>query len=335
MGNTFDNAGPRRRDLVIGGALAVLAAAALPRPASAADGYPNHTVRLVVPYPPGGGNDALGRLVAQRLASVLGQAVVVENKPGADGNLGTAQVARAKPDGYTLVLGFVANMAMTPNMGAVGFDPLKDFAPIGLVAQAHQVLVVNPELPARTVAELVALARAEPDRLNYASGGNGSPLHLAAELFKLTTKASMQHIPYKGSSPAATAVIGGEAQVMFGGVVSTLPFVRSGRLRALAVTSPRRLEAVPDIPTLDELGYKGVEAASWYGLFAPAGTPKPIVQQLNDAITRLTADPDYRAQLARQGQEPFSSTPEELANYNRIELEKWGKVIKAANIRAE
>ena len=325
----------RRRSLAAGVALVLSGMAALPCAALAADAYPSHTIRLVVPYPPGGGNDALGRLVAQRLATVLGQPVVVENKPGADGNLGTATVARAKPDGYTLILGFVANMAMTPNMGPVGFDPLKDFAPVGLVAQGYQVLVVNPEVPARSVAELVALAKAEPNRLNYASGGNGSPLHLAGELFKMTTRISMQHIPYKGSSPAATAVIGGEAQVIFGGVVSTLPFVRSGRLRALAVTSPKRLEAAPDIPTLDELGYKGVDTAAWYGLFAPAGTPKPIVQMLTNAITQLTADPAYQAQLARQGQEPASSTAEELADYNRVELDKWGKVIKAANIRAD
>ncbi|MDB5846897.1 MAG: Tripartite-type tricarboxylate transporter, receptor component TctC [Rhodoferax sp.] len=334
----MNNPSLRRRCLAGSGALALsalLSMAALPVASWAADVYPSHSIRMVVPYPPGGGNDALGRLVAQRLSTVLGQPVVVENKPGADGNLGTAQVARAKPDGYTLILAFVANMAMTPNMGAVGFDPLKDFAPIGLVAQAYQVLVVNPEVPVRTVGELVALAKAEPNRLNYASGGNGSPLHLAGELFKMTTKTSMQHIPYKGSSPAATAVIGGDAQVIFGGVVSTLPFVRAGRLRALAVTSPKRLEAAPEIPTLDELGYKGVDTAAWYGLFAPAGTPKPIVQRLNDAIVQLTADPDYQAQLAKQGQEPASSTPEELVNYNRVELEKWGKVIKAANIRAD
>src|SRR6478752_4919847 len=205
-------------------------------PHAAAQDFPNKPIRLVVPYPPGGGNDTLGRLVAQRLSVALGQQVYVDNKAGAGGNLGTELVAHAKPDGYTLTLGFVANMAMTPHLGKVNYDPVKDFAPISMVAQGYQILVVNPAFPARTVPELVAMAKAKPGALNYASGGNGSPLHLVAELFKLSAGVDIQHIPYKGSNPAAAAVLGGETQMVFGGVVSSLPFVKTGKLRALAVT---------------------------------------------------------------------------------------------------
>jgi tripartite-type tricarboxylate transporter receptor subunit TctC len=320
---------------------AVLAVAATYAPAAraadrkAANSYPDHPIRLVVPFPPGGGNDTLGRLVAQRLSTTLGQTVVVENRAGALGNLGTEQVARAKPDGYTLTLGFVANFAMTPSLSKTGYDQNKDFAPISMVAQGFQILVVNPQLPVKNVAELIALAKAKPGELNYASGGNGSPLHLVAELFKMQTGTDIQHVPYKGSAPAAAAVISGETQMVFGGVVSTLPFVPTGRRRALAVTSPSRIAAAPDVPTLNELGYPGIEASSWYGLFAPAGTPPAIVAKLNQEMVKLAKDPDYREQLNKQGQEAMSSTPEELARYVRSESEKWGRVIKTANIKAD
>jgi tripartite-type tricarboxylate transporter receptor subunit TctC len=302
---------------------------------SFAQDYPTKPIRLVIPYPPGGGNDTLGRLVAQRLSTALGQQVFVENKAGAGGNLGTGEVARAKPDGYTLTLGFVANMAMTPHLGKLNYDPLKDFAPISMVAQGYQILVVNPAFPAKTVAELVALAKARPGSLNYASGGNGSPLHLVAELFKISTGAFITHIPYKGSSPAAAAVLAGDVQMVFGGVVSTLPFIKSGRLRALAVTSPKRIEAAPDVPTLVELGYAGVEASSWYGLFAPAGTPPAIIERLNKEMVALGKNPEHREQLFKQGQEAVYSTPEELASYVKAESTKWARVIKTAKIEAD
>ncbi len=304
-------------------------------PLALAQDYPTKPIRLVIPYPPGGGNDTLGRLVAQRLSTALGQQVFVENKAGAGGNLGTGEVARAKPDGYTLTLGFVANMAMTPHLSKLNYDPIKDFAPIGMVAQGYQILVVNPAFPARTVPELVALAKAKPGSLNYASGGNGSPLHLVAELFKISSGVFITHIPYKGSSPAAAAVLAGDVQMVFGGVVSSLPFVKSGRLRALAVTSPKRIEAAPDVPTLVELGYAGVEASSWYGLFAPAGTPAPIVERLNRELVALGKNPEHREQLFKQGQEAVYSTPEELASYVKAESAKWARVIKTAKIEAD
>lgn len=316
------------------GFLACLAAVAN-APVSLAQDYPTKPIRLVIPYPPGGGNDTLGRIVAQRLSTALGQQVYVDNKAGAGGNLGTEQVAHAKPDGYTLTLGFVANMAMTPHLGKLNYDPVKDFAPISMVAQGYQILVVNPAFAAKTVPELVAMAKAKPGTLNFASGGNGSPLHLVAELFKISAGIDMMHIPYKGSTPAAAAVISGETQMVFGGVVSSLPFVKSGRLRALAVTSPKRIEAAPDVPTLLELGYKGVEASSWYGLFAPAGTPPAIIQRLNREMVALGKNPEHREQLDKQGQEAVYSTPEELAAYVRSESDKWAGVIKTAKIQAD
>jgi len=303
-------------------------------PQAMSQDYPTQPIRLIVPYPPGGGNDTLGRLVAQHLSRSLGQQVYVDNKAGAGGNLGTGMAAQAKPDGYTLTLGFVANIAMTPHLGKVNYNPLKDFAPISMVAQGYQVLVVNPSFPAKSVKELIAMAKAKPGSINFGSGGNGSPLHLVAELFKNVVGINIVHIPYKGSSPAATAVIAGETEMLFGGVVSSLPFIHSGRLRALAVTSPRRIDAAPDIPTLTELGYPGVEASSWYGLYAPAGTPAPIVLRLNQEMLTLSRNPEFRAQLVKQGQEAVYSTPEELARFSKQEFEKWGQVISTAQIKA-
>jgi tripartite-type tricarboxylate transporter receptor subunit TctC len=312
-----------------GAALALLSASAF------AQDYPTKPIRLVVPFPPGGGNDTLGRIVAQRLSTALGQQVFVDNKPGAGGNVGTEQVAKAKPDGYTITLGFVANMAMTPHMGKINYHPLKDFAPISMVAQSYQILVVNPSLPVKSVAELVALAKAKPGVLNFASGGNGSPLQLVAELFKLSAGIDMAHIPYKGSSPAAAAVVAGDTQMVFGGVVSSLPLIKAGRLRALAVTSPKRIEALPDVPTLVELGYTGVEASSWYGLYAPAGTPHAIIARLNKEMLAMGKEPEQREQLVKQGQEMVTSSPEDLAKHTKAEYDKWGRVIKTAKIEAD
>jgi tripartite-type tricarboxylate transporter receptor subunit TctC len=312
-------------------ALAIAATAG----AHAQQDYPNRPVRLVVPFPPGGGNDTLGRIVAQRLTPALGQQVIVDNRPGAGGNIGTDQVAKSPPDGYTLTLGFVANFAMTPSLQKVAYDPLRDFAPISLVALSYQILVVHPSLPAKSVQELVALAKAKPGFYNYGSGGNGSPLHLAAELFKQAASIDVVHVPYKGSAPAAAAILAGDTQMLFGGLVSSLPHVRTGKLRALAVTAPKRMEAAPDVPTLAELGYQGVEPSSWYGLFAPAGTPAAIVQRLNREVVAFSAQPDYREQLRNQGQEATPSTPEELARFVKTEFDKYARVIRAANIKAD
>ncbi len=300
-----------------------------------AQDYPNRVIKLIVAYPPGGGNDTLARLVAQRLSTTLGQQVIVENKPGAGGNLGTEQAARAKPDGYTLLLGFVANMAMTPSLGKVNYDPINSFAPISMVAQGYQVLSVNPAFPAKSVAELIAIAKAKPNSLNYGSGGTGTPLHLVGELFKLRTGTDIQHVAYKGSPQATTAVLAGETQMVFGSVVATLPFVQSGKLRALAVTSPKRIDAAPDVPTLNELGYPGIEASSWYALFAPAGTPPAIIARIHQEMLKLAQDADYKQLLNKNGQEAIASTPDELKRYVKSEFDTWARVIKTANIKAE
>jgi tripartite-type tricarboxylate transporter receptor subunit TctC len=299
--------------------------------AIAAEEYPSKPIRMVVAYSAGGGNDALARLVAQRFSEAMGQPVVVENKPGYDGDIGAAFVAGSKPDGYTIFLGFVVNMAQRHHMGNVGYDPLKDFAPISMVARAYNILAVNPELPVKSVAELIALAKAKPGELNHASTGTD----LVAELFKRSTGTNIVMVPYKGSSPMANSVVAGDTQMLFGGMVSTLPLVNGGKLRALAITSPKRVAAAPDIPTLIELGYPGVEASSWYALYAPAGTPTPIVAKLNGEMVKLGKDPDYLAKLASSGQESITGTPEELAAYLKVENGKWAQVIKTAGFKLE
>jgi len=300
-----------------------------------AQDYPTKPVRIIVPFAPGGGNDTLARLIAHKLSVNLGEQFIVENRPGGGGITATDQVAHATPDGYTLLLGFVGPLTMSPAMRKVGYDPLTSFEPISLVAQGYQVLAVNPSVPAKSVSELVALAKSKPGVLNYASGGAGTPLHLVPELFKLAAGVDIVHVPYKGSGPAATAVLAGDAQMMFGSMVATVPQVKSGRLRALAVTSPKRIEALPDVPTLTELGYKGVEASSWYGIVAPAGTPHPIVAKLSAELAKVVASPDYREALAHHGQEAESSTPEQFREFIRSELEKWTRVVNAAHIRLE
>ncbi len=315
-------------------AMFAFAALASLTPVAQAQDYPNKPIRLVVPFPPGGGNDTLGRIVAQRLSTALGQQVFVDNKVGAGGNLGTELVAHAKPDGYTLTLGFAPNFAITPHLGKVAYDPFKDFAPISMVAQGYQILVVNPSFAAKTLPELVAMAKAKPGTINYASGGSGSPLHLAAELFKLSAGVDIVHIPYKGSAPAAAAVVAGETEMVFGGVVSSLSFIRVNRLRALAVTAPKRIEALPDTPTMAELGYPGAQASSWYGLFAPAGTPPAIIARLHREMVTLGKNADHKEQLNKQGQEAVYSTPEELAQFVKAESDKWARVIKTAKIEA-
>jgi tripartite-type tricarboxylate transporter receptor subunit TctC len=293
--------------------------------------YPTKPIRLIVAYAAGGGNDALARLVAQRFRDALGQPVVVENRPGSDGDIGTGFVATSKPDGYTLLLGFVVNMAQRHHMGDVGYDPMKDFAPISMVARGYNILAVNPKLPVNSVDELVAYAKARPGQLNHASTGTD----LVAELFKRTAGVDIVQVPYKGSAPAANSVVAGDTQLAFGGMVSTLQLVRAGKLRALAITSPKRVQAAPDIPTLEELGYHGVEASSWYGLFAPAGTPRPIIDRLSSEMVKVSQEPKFRSQLQGQGQENISGTPEELAAFMKFENERWSRLIKEAGFRLE
>jgi tripartite-type tricarboxylate transporter receptor subunit TctC len=294
--------------------------------------YPVKPVRIIVPTSPGGGNDFVARHVGQRLGDRLGQQFLVENRPGAGGTIGTALAAKSAPDGYTLLLGFVGQLAMSPHVEKAGYDPLKDFIGVSLLASSYHVLAIHPSLPVRSVKELIAFAKKRPGELNYASGNIWTPTHLVPELFKSATGTDILAIQYKGSGPAAVGVLTGEAQLIFASVTAVMPYVRGNRLIALAVTSPKRSPIAPEVPTLVELGVRGVEAPSWYSIVAPTATPSDIVGKLNAEIVKLVSLPDYRAPLERQALEPTSDTPEQFAVFLRAEYDKWGKVIEALKL---
>ena len=298
-----------------------------------AQSYPAKPVRIVVPTSPGGGNDFVARLVGQKLGERLGQQFIVDNRPGAGGSIGTTIVAKAPPDGYTLLLGFVGQLAMYPNVEAAEYDPLRDFVGLSLIASSYHVLAVHPSLPVRSVKQLIALARSRPGDLNYASGNIWTPTHLVPELFKSVTGTKIVAIQYKGSGPAAVGVLSGESQVIFASVTALMPHVRSKRLVALAVTSPARSPIAPEVPTLNELGVRGVEAPSWYSIVAPAATPRPIVDRLHSELAAITTLSDIRTALQRQALEPTSMTPEQFAAFLRTEYDKWGKIIKSLKIQ--
>ena len=301
-----------------------------------AQAYPARTIRMIVPFPAGGGSDTMGRIVGQKLGERMGQQVVVDNRPGAGGSIGADAVAKAAPDGYTLLLGSASEIAQYPNVNPkIPYDPRRDFAPVALVGTVPLLLVVHPSLPVKNVRELIRLAQARPDAINFSSAGNGSTTHLAVELLKLSTGIRMSHVPYKGSAPAVVDLVAGNVQVGIPTMPAALPFVRSERLRALAVSTATRSPALPDLPTMQEAGVKGYEAALWTGILAPAGTPQPIVTRLHGEIVKIVAAPDVRESLARQGADPASSTPEQFAAYIQTELAKWAKVVQAANVRME
>ena len=302
---------------------------------AAQQNYPSKPIRLIVPFAPGGGNDFLARLVGQKLGERLGQPFVVDNRAGASGIVATDTVAKAVPDGYTLLLGFVGPLALNPHLEKVPYNPVRDFAAAGLLASSYHILVVHPAVPARSVKELIAVAKARPGEINYASSGNGATLHLVGELFKSVAGINITHIPYKGAGPAAIAVISGEAQMMFSSTTAVLPHIRTNRLAALAVTSPNRSPLAPEVPTLVESGLRGVEVGSWYALVAPAATPREIIRRLNAELVRLAAIPDYRQQLEKQAFEPLTSLPEQFPAFVQAELDKWGKVIRTAGIKSD
>lgn len=295
--------------------------------------YPARPVRIIVPTSPGGGNDFMARLVGQRLGERLGQQFIVDNRPGAGGAIGTAQAAKAAPDGYTLLLGFVGQLAMSPHVEKVGYDPLKDFVGVSLLASSYHILGVHPSLPVRSVKQLIAFAKARPGELNYASGNIWTPTHLVPELFKAATGVDIVAIQYKGSGPAAIGILSGEAQVIFAGVTALMSHVRSKRVVALAVTSPARSPIAPEVPTLTELGVRGVEAPSWYSITAPAATPNEVIGRLHAEIVSITALPDYRGTLEKQALEPQTSTPEQFAAFLQAEYDKWGRVIKSLKLQ--
>ncbi|MFD0669657.1 tripartite tricarboxylate transporter substrate binding protein [Ramlibacter sp. MAHUQ-53] len=324
-------AGLRRRALLQAAALAAAPAAFAQAPA-----FPQRPVRIVVPYTPGGSNDVIARLVAQKLQELWPHPVVVDNKPGAAGNLGSAEVVKSAPDGHTLLLNNINITSMNPALiERMPFDASRDFAHISLLGTTSLALAVNPAVPAQTVQELVKLLRARPGRMSYASSGNGSPQHMAMEMFKAMTKTSVVHIPYRGAAPALTDVVGGQIEMTIGVVNQVIPHVRAGRLRALAVTSRKRLPGLPEVPTLDESGVPGYECEIWLGLSAPAGTPAPIVDAINQAVRRVMAQPDVAQRLGGQGIEVLTSTPEQMRQRAADDLKRWTEVIRTAGIRAE
>lgn len=320
-------------------ALAAAAAGLAPAWAQAQDvaSYPNKPIRMIVPFTPGGSTDILGRTIGQLLSQTWGQSVVIENVPGAGGSIGADKVAKASPDGYTLMMGHIGTLAVTPSLyPKLPYDPIKAFQAVAWVARVPNVLVVHPSVPVKTMKELVAYAKANPGKINYGSGGNGSAAHIATEYLKLQTGTQMQHVPYKGTAPAVTDLVAGQIQLMFTGVPAVISQVKAGQLRALAVSSPRRVKAVPDLPTVAEaLGIKDFEADQWYGIVAPAGTPAALVAKLNKQINDLLASPEISTKLASEGAEPTPNPPEVFAKLIETEIARWRTVIQAGGVKVE
>jgi len=298
--------------------------------------YPTRPITLIVPYAPGGGNDVLARGVAEPMGKTLGQPIVIENHGGAGGSLGTRQVAKSAPDGYTLGLGGTGTLAIDPTLYPnVGYDPRKDFAPVGLIATGPLIILVNPSLPAHNVQEFIALAKAEPGKLNYASAGKGSGIHLGTVLFALTAGIDIVHVPYRGTGPALTDLLGGHVSMYFSSLPSAVGLVKEGKLRALGVTGLKRSPIFPDVPTVAEQGLPGFEAVLHYGIVAPAGTPRPIIDKLNTALREALGDEAVAKRLATEGAEPLSTTSEEYAADIDREETKWSALVKKAGANAE
>jgi tripartite-type tricarboxylate transporter receptor subunit TctC len=322
----------RKRALI---ARTFAAAAALAAAPACAQTYPATSVRMIVPFPAGGGVDDMGRIVGQQLTASLGKTIVIDNRAGANGNIGTEIAAKAPHDGYTLLFtgaGLVANVSLYRN---IPFDPVKDFSPVSLVALAPNVVVVHPSVPAKNMAELIALAKARPGQLQYGSAGSGSTPHLAVELLKTLSHIDIVHIPYRGTGPATSALLGGEISMIFLPAIAALPQVKSGRLRALAVTSATRLPAEPNLPTVAESGLPGYESSQWYGVLAPMGTPEDILSQVNSHLVRIMQRPEVKQRLVNDGSVPVGSTRAQFAAHIEAELAKWAKVVKASGARLD
>jgi tripartite-type tricarboxylate transporter receptor subunit TctC len=302
----------------------------------AAQSWPNRSVRLISPFAPGGGADITSRAVAQKLTVSLGQQVIVDNRGGAGGMLGVDLAAKSPPDGYTLVMGTIGPIAINPALlSKMPYDPLKDLAPISQAAVAVNVLVVHPSLPAKSVKELITIAKARPNDLNYGSSGSGAADHLAGELFNAMVKVKMAHVPYKGGAPAMLDLMAGNVQIVFSTLSTATGAIETNRVRALAVAGSKRFEGLPNLPTMSEAGLKGFEVNNWYGLFAPAGTPKDIIERVSTDAARALSQPDVKKRLLDAGIIAMSSSPENFAAYTRAETAKWGKVIRDANIKGD
>ena len=311
-------------------ALALVLLAALP---ARADDYPTRPVRLIIPFPPGGSNDVVGRIVANGLSTRLGQQVYVDNRAGAGGILGTEACANATPDGYTICIISIAH-AVNPALHTLKYDSIKAFTPISILATGPNVLVVNPELPVKSVAELIKLAKENPGKLDYASAGIGSFQHLGGELFKLTAGVNLVHVPYKGGGPAMQDVIGGHIKIMFSSLIQTTPFIKTGQLRALGTGGTKRSPVLPDVPTIAET-VPGYDAENWWGVVAPAGLPAPLVERLHKEIQATLEAPELKAQFAREGAQTLDMSSAEFAAYIQREIDKWGRVVKEGNIHAQ
>ena len=298
--------------------------------------YPAKPVRVIVPYPPGGGNDTLGRLFAAKLGERMGQPFLVENRPGAGTMIGTEAAAKSPPDGYTILLSSIATHALSPNLySRVPYDPIKDFAPITLLGIAPTVLVINQEVPAKSLQELISLAKSKPGTLAYASGGNGTPPHINAEVFKAVAGVDLLHVAYKGGGPALTDLIAGRVHVMLDTAASAMPHVRAGKLRALALSAPKRSAEYPDLPTFAEAGLPAYDTNAWYSMHAPAGTPPEVVRRLNGELVAILKDPDILARFKQLSTDPVGNTPEEFASFLKAELDKYARIIKAAGIKLD
>jgi tripartite-type tricarboxylate transporter receptor subunit TctC len=318
--------------------LHVIAAAALSGVlacGSAFAAFPEKAITIVVPTAAGGANDAMARVIGQAMNAILKQPVIVDNKAGANGAIASEFVMRAPPDGYTLMLGYIATHAMNPSLQKLRYDPVKDFEPVGMVGSSATLMVVSPTVKASNAKDVVALLKATPDKISYASAGNGTAPHFAAEMFKLATGTSMLHVPYKGSAPAITDTIGGQTQVMFPSLFTAMPYVKGGKLKAVGVAGEKRSALMPDVPTLKEQGINGVDVSQWYAIFAPAKTPRPIVDQLNKVLNEVLADKTVIQRLEGHGAEVSTMTPDQLRAYVQQEQVKWKKVVQAAKLTAD
>ena len=322
-----------RRAALRVGAVSILAPAVVAaQPATGP--YPNRPIRFIVPFPPGGSVDPLARIIGQKLSDDLGQQVIVDNRPGGNTVIGTEATAKAPPDGYTILMTATSHVT-NPQLVPTSYDPIRDFAPIATLSSSDMVLVVHPSVPARTLQELIALAKARPGQLNFASAGSGNPNHLAGELINMMAGVRTTHVPYKGGAPAVTDLVGGQVQMHYGSPINVLPHIRSGRLRALAVSSPARLPTLPDVPTFAEAGLPGYEIRIWYGVLAPAGTPREVQARLATEINRIMLLPEVKERLDAAGMDRYSLTAEQFASVLRSDMDKFGRIIKAANVKLD
>jgi tripartite-type tricarboxylate transporter receptor subunit TctC len=316
---------------IAAGALLV-AAATIAAPAFAQTGYPNKPIKIIAPVQPGGGVDLVARTIADRLGQALGQPIIVDNQSGGGGVVGSMATARATPDGYTLMVGYVGTHGTNPAVRKLPYDAIKDFTPIAMIGGTPNILIVPPSVPVSTLKEFVAYARANPGKLSYGSSGPGTLTHLAMEQFKVAADLDMVHVPYRGIGPAITDILGGQTQALFPGLAAALPHIKAGKMKPLAVTGTKRHRLLPDVPTFDELGYKGFDGVQWYGIVGPANMPPAIVKRLNDEINKLLESPDLRERLSSEALEPMPMSPDQFGKYMRDDIGKWTRLAKARNI---